>query len=69
MSAPLAKVPLRHTAPVELPALPDECPRCGVELEHALREVKLTLTLDDGAEIRVTGHECACCGWCCAPEL
>lgn len=65
----LAKVPPRHTAPPELPALPDECPRCDASLEHGLREVNLALTLDDGAEAEVTGFECAACGWVCAPQL
>jgi hypothetical protein len=68
----LAKVPPHHTAPVErpeLPGVPDECPRCGVNLEHALREVNLAITLDDGAEAHVSGYECRACGWCCAPSL
>lgn len=68
----LAKVPPRHTAPVErpeLPGVPDECPRCGISLERALREVNLVVTLDDGAEAELTGHECGACGWCCAPGV
>jgi hypothetical protein len=68
----LAKVPPRHTAPVERsePSLvPQECPRCGVDLEGALREVDLVLTLDDGAETKITGYECGACGWCCAPTI
>jgi hypothetical protein len=68
----LAKVPPHHRAPVTRPEpshVPHECPRCGVGLERALREVDLTVCLDDGAEALVTGHECGACGWCCIPEL
>lgn len=67
----LARVPPHHTAPPARPELshvPHECPRCRVSLEHALREVNLTIWLDDGAEAYVTGHECGTCGWCCTPE-
>jgi hypothetical protein len=71
MSA-LAKVPPRHTAPLarpEPPYVPHECPRCGASLDRSLREVDLAMPLDDGAEMLVTGYECARCGWCCIPDL
>jgi hypothetical protein len=64
----LAKVLPHHVQPVEN-GVPGECPRCGQHLDGALREVNLVLTLDDGAELDVVGHECAACGWCCAPDL
>jgi hypothetical protein len=64
----LAIVPRGHTEPSNV-ELPEECPRCGESLEGALREVNLVVTLDDGAEIEVVGHECAGCGWCCGPEI
>jgi hypothetical protein len=67
MPAPLAKVPLHHTAPPEPQGVPDECPRCGASLEDEVREVNLTVTLDDGAECSFVGFECPCCAWCCLP--
>jgi hypothetical protein len=68
MRPTLAKVPPRQTAPVEPLVPPAECPRCGESLERDLREVNLTITLDDGAQASVVGFECARCGWCCLPE-
>jgi hypothetical protein len=68
MPSSLAKIPLHHTAPVEPLVPPEECPRCGESLERDLREVNLTVTLDDGAQASVAGFECARCGWCCLPE-
>ena len=67
----LAKVAPGQTEPPEVVPVPvpEECPRCGVSLEHALREVNLTLTLDDGAELETSGYECAACGWICAPAV
>ena len=70
MPSSLAKVPPHRVEPVRRdPAhVPDECPRCGADLQEVVREVHLTVVLDDGAETELTGHECGACGWCCCPE-
>ncbi len=48
---------------------PDVCPRCQADLAHAYREVSLLAVMDDGEEVRVRGHACARCGWCCTNGL